>query len=127
MTEGADLLSRPLYDALTAAVNILSQHPDLPEPLSVSMNQEGLWVDVWELGAPITALLKWYDALDNRSLEIAQSTDDYTTVHVSGMLDKYPMTVTATTYRDIHTKTRRLSVDDLRKVAREEKPYAHAP
>lgn len=117
-------LSPPLYDALERAVKAIKAHPELASTPWVSMTEDGLWVTPWILGAPITALLTWHDAMTDVTREVsAVEGGGYSLICIKGTLDDIPVTAQITTIQDLSGTRTGISEGDLRYHARQEEPY----
>jgi hypothetical protein len=120
-------LSDALYDALDRAVKALKAHPDLPPSITVSMTADGLWVSPWVRGAPMRALLSWHDEMTETEREYEvngiEGGDSYVKVTVRGLLDDVPVTAQAVTFQPVTGARNKVSLVELRKLAKDEMPY----
>lgn len=115
-------LSGSLYDVMEKAVKALQNHSDLPESISFSITQEGLWVMPWILGAPLQAILAWHDALIDPTRTYIPA-DGYTKVEIRGNLDDVPVIAQVVTYQELTGRNGRLSEAELRRTAKAEEPF----
>lgn len=116
-------MSAQLYDALERAVKTIKEHPELAPATSLSITEDGLWVTPWIMGAPITALLTWHDALSDTEREI-EGAETYCKVTVRGLLGDVPVIAQTTTH--VQLPGNRVSAAVLRTAAHDEDPV-HAP
>lgn len=120
-------MSVALYDALDRAVKALKAHPDLPPSITLSMTEDGLWVSPWVRGAPMTALLGWHEAMTDTEREYetdgVEGGDQFTKVTVRGLLDDVPVIAQAVTFQPVTGSRNRVSLVELRKLAKGEEPY----
>lgn len=120
-------MSDALYDALDRAVKALKAHPDLPPSITVSMTADGLWVSPWVRGAPMTALLDWHNEMTETEREYEtngiEGGDTYYKITVRGLLDDVPVIAQAVTFQPVTGSRNRVSLVELRKLAKDEMPY----
>lgn len=116
-------MSVPLYDGLERAVKAIKDHPELAPTYIVSVTEKGLWVSPWILGAPLTALMSWHDAMEDVTREVMSfEGGPYTVVQINGTLDGVPVTAQTTTIQDLSGTRTAMSEGDLRYYARQEYP-----
>jgi hypothetical protein len=120
-------LSVALYDALERAVKALRAHPDLPPSITLTMTDDGLWVSPWVRGAPMTALLGWHEEMTETEREYEtngiEGGDSYAKVTVRGLLDDVPVIAQAVTFQPVTGARNKVSLVELRKLAKVEEPY----
>lgn len=125
-------MSTALYDALERAVKVLQAHPELAPSITVSMAEDGLWVAPYIAGAPMTALLTWNDALRDveRDFESTTGPDksySYTKVTIRGFLEDVPVVAQSVTFQDVQGTRGRISLAELKRVAKTEEPLFPEP
>lgn len=113
-------MSAVLYDALERAVKVLQQHPELPPTTTVSQTEDALWVNPYVLGAPLTAILGWHDAMREQEREFQLVTNEagnYTTVTVRGFLEDIPVVAQTVTFQELNGQRGRITLAELRRAA----------
>lgn len=86
---------------LTKLGEIAEKHPELPDLVSRSFDDEGMHAVPWRHLRPVTALAAWVDALPGRwtvHAEIAPGGDG-TQLTARGKLDGHALTLTTVTWR----------------------------
>ncbi len=120
-------MSVALYDALERAVKALKAHPDLPPSITITLAEDGMWVSPWVRGAPMTALLGWHEEMTDTEREYEtngiEGGDTYVKVTVRGLLDDVPVTAQAVTFQEVTGARNKVSLVELRKLAKVEEPY----
>lgn len=107
---------------LEIAAVLLREHPDLPQPITVSVTESGeVWLQLWNPLADCKALLRWHDVMANSSRTSDPIGEEVSHVMVRGEIEGVRVVAQTTTRTQIRHGDD-VSEAELRDAAATEEP-----
>ena len=118
-------MSQAMYDRLLEAHKVLSTHRDRPEPLSVSVAEQGIFLTLWCPGGEVTGLLAWADLMERPAFTAnGLAAGGYRSLNARGVIDgvEFTLSVSTRAYVPFDSQSGDVRREDLVTASRRENP-----